>query len=99
MVGLSSSNDAAILSVSAGPWAGASLIRLLAWKNRTSTVRTGIPGQSLHSRDKLELTAIADRALHHTFVLGSGFKCRSHFFGAHESPTDISIFRTGIERN
>ena len=53
----------------------------------------------LLSAPPLELTAIADRALHHTFVFGPGFKCRSHFFGDHESPTDISIFRTGIERN
>jgi hypothetical protein len=62
-------------------------------------VRTGNSWASLFNREKLELAAIAHRALRHTFVFGPGFKRHSHFFGAHESPTDISIFRTGIERN
>jgi hypothetical protein len=56
-------------------------------------------GQSLERRDKLVLTAIGDRALRRTFGLGPGFKCHSHFLGAHQSPADISVFRTGIERN
>jgi hypothetical protein len=56
-------------------------------------------GQSLERRDKLVLTAIGDRGLRRTFGLGPGFKCHSHFLGAHQSPADISIFRTGIERN
>jgi hypothetical protein len=71
------------------------LIRLLAWKKDEAQCE-----RVMHSvRDELELTAIANRTLRHTFVLGPGFKRHSHFFGAHESPTDIFIFRTGIERN
>jgi hypothetical protein len=80
-------------------WAGVPLIRLLALKNDEAQCERVIHGQSLLSRDKLEPTAIADRALRHTFVFGPGFKRHSHFFGAHESPTDISILRAGIERN
>jgi hypothetical protein len=45
------------------------------------------------------MTRFGDRALRHTFVFGPGFKRHSHLFGAHESPADISIFRTGVERN
>jgi hypothetical protein len=30
---------------------------------------------------------------------GSGFECDSHFFGTLQCSTDVSIFRTGIERN
>jgi hypothetical protein len=54
--------------------------------------------QSLHSEVKLELTAIADRALGYTFVLGLCFKCHSHFLGALECSMNISILRAGIER-
>jgi hypothetical protein len=56
-------------------------------------------GQSPDSRDKLVLAAIADRALRRAFGLGPDFKRQPHFPGAHQSPADISIFRTGIERN
>jgi hypothetical protein len=56
-------------------------------------------GQSPESRDRLVLTAIAGRDFRHGFALGPGFKRHSHFLGAHESPADISVFRTGIERN
>jgi hypothetical protein len=56
-------------------------------------------GQYLGRRDQLVLTAIADRDLLRTYALGPGFKCHSHFFGAHQSAADISIFRTGVERN
>jgi hypothetical protein len=42
----------------------------------------------------LELAAIVGLALRQTFL-----KRHSHLFGAHESPTDIPVFRTGIERN
>jgi hypothetical protein len=45
------------------------------------------------------LAAIADLALCHTLVFGLSFNRHSHFFGAHESPADIPVFRTGIERN
>ena len=45
------------------------------------------------------IRAIADLAWRHSFVLGLSFKCRAHFFGAQESPTDVSIFRGRIERN
>jgi len=50
-------------------------------------------------REKLELTAIADRALRHAFGFGPRFKRHSHLFGAHESPADVSIFRIDIERD
>jgi hypothetical protein len=56
-------------------------------------------GRSLDSRDQLVLTAIGDRALLRTLVLGPGVKRHSHFFGALQGPADISILRTGIERN
>src|ERR1700730_16728975 len=45
------------------------------------------------------MTRFADLALRHTFVFGPGFNRHSHLFGAHESPADIPVFRTGIERN
>jgi hypothetical protein len=37
--------------------------------------------------------------LRHRFVLGPRIKRHSDLFGAHESPADIPVFRTGIERN
>jgi hypothetical protein len=42
---------------------------------------------------------LAILALRHTSVLGPAFKCDSRFFGTHESPTDVSVFRAGIECN
>jgi hypothetical protein len=54
--------------------------------------------QSFHNEDKLELMAVADRALGCTFVVGLCFKCHSHFFSALERSMDISILRAGIER-
>ena len=42
---------------------------------------------------------MAELALRCWFVFGLGFKRHSHLLGAHESPADIPIFRTGIERN
>ncbi len=48
---------------------------------------------------KLELASIADRALRQTFALWPGFEYRAQLFGAQESPADIPVFRTGIERN
>src|SRR5438105_7988068 len=42
---------------------------------------------------------IADQALRHSIVFALGFKRRSHFLGAHESPMNIFIFRAGIEHN
>jgi hypothetical protein len=45
------------------------------------------------------LTAIAGRTFRHGFALGPGLKRHSQLSGAHESPADISVFRTGIERN
>jgi hypothetical protein len=48
---------------------------------------------------KLELTATADLAVRRRFVFGLGFNRHSHLFGARESPSDIPVFRTGIERN
>jgi hypothetical protein len=45
------------------------------------------------------MTRFADRALRHTFDFGPGFNRHSYFFGVLESPADISIFRTGVERN
>jgi hypothetical protein len=48
---------------------------------------------------KLELAAIADLALRRRFVSRLGFKRHSHVSGAHESPADIPVFRTGIESN
>lgn len=62
---------------------------------KTSTGNSGV----ICGREKLELTAIADRALRQTWAFGPGLEYRSHFFGAHESAADISIFRTGIERD
>jgi hypothetical protein len=37
--------------------------------------------------------------LRRTFGFWPGFEHRAQLFGAQESPADISIFRTGIERN
>jgi hypothetical protein len=45
------------------------------------------------------LNSVIANALRHTSGLGPGFKCDSYFFGTHESSTDVSIFRSGIERN
>jgi hypothetical protein len=45
------------------------------------------------------MTRFAHLALRHTFVFGLGFNRHSHLFGAHESPADIPVVRTGIERN
>jgi hypothetical protein len=48
---------------------------------------------------KLDLASIADPALRQNFVFWPGFKHHAHLFGAHESPADIPILRSGIERN
>jgi hypothetical protein len=50
-------------------------------------------------RDRLELTAVGDRAFDQTFIFGLVFKRHSHFSGALESPADIFIFRTDVERD
>jgi hypothetical protein len=54
---------------------------------------------STETEKALVLTTIVDRALLHTCGLGPGVKCHSHFFRVHESPADVSVLRTGIERN
>jgi hypothetical protein len=41
----------------------------------------------------------ADLAWRRRFVSRLGFKRHSHVSGAHESPADIPVFRTGIESN
>jgi hypothetical protein len=51
------------------------------------------------SSSRLELAAIAGLALRRRFVFGPRVKRHSHLFGAHESPADIPVFRTRIERN
>lgn len=61
----------------------------------TNTGNSGV----IVGRETLELTAITDRALRQTLALGPGFEYRPHFFGAHERAADISVFRTGIERD
>jgi hypothetical protein len=48
---------------------------------------------------KLDLASIADPALRQNFAFWPGFKHHAHLFGAHESPADIPIFRSGIERD
>src|ERR1700730_15247670 len=45
------------------------------------------------------MTRFGDKALRHTFVFGPVFMLHSSFFGVLESPADIPVFRTGIERN
>jgi hypothetical protein len=53
----------------------------------------------LASARQLDLASIADPALRQNFVFWPGFKHHAHLFGAHESPADIPIFRSGIERD
>jgi len=45
------------------------------------------------------LGAVRARACSHNLTLELGFQRHSHFFGAHESPADIYIFRSGVKRN
>jgi hypothetical protein len=46
-----------------------------------------------------KLLAIGARACSRNLTLEPGFQRHSHFFGAHESPADIYIFRSGVKRN
>ncbi|SRR6266404_2222368 len=46
-----------------------------------------------------KLPAIGARACSRNLTLEPGFQRHSHFFGAHESPADIYIFRSGVKRN
>jgi hypothetical protein len=56
-----------------------------------------VAGAACNSRGRLELAAIGDRGRGGAFGLGPGFKQHSHIPGTHESPADVSVFRTAIE--
>lgn len=58
-----------------------------------------VQSEGCANRNNETVADTAGLALRNTFVLGLNFKCHTHFFGAHESPTDVSIFRRSIERD
>jgi hypothetical protein len=79
------------IAASGSPWAKARTVR---------AVPTTYLELSCTVGRKLELASIADGTLRRNFVFRPGLKQHhAHLFGVHESPADIPVFRSAIERN